>query len=47
VDLSVIHGSGDNSYRPYQLGYPLDPLALQTRKFTTFLVTFGLPFGLE
>jgi hypothetical protein len=47
VDLSVIHGSGDNSYRPYQLGYPLDPLALQTRKFTTVLVTFGIPFGLD
>lgn len=45
VDLAVIHGSGDNSYRPYQLNYPLDPIVLQTRKFTTFLVTVGIPFG--
>lgn len=47
VDLAVVHGSGDNSYRPYQLGYPLDPLVKQTRKSTTVLVTLGLPFGLD
>ena len=46
VDLAVIHGSGDNSYRPYKLDYPLDPVVRQTLKFTTVLVTVGLPFGL-
>lgn len=48
VDLAVIHGSGDNSYRPYNLANPmLDPLAKQTRKFTTVMVTVGFPFGLD
>ncbi len=44
IDLAVMHGSGDNSYRPYTLNYPLDPVVRQTRKFTTVLVTVGLPF---
>lgn len=47
VDLAVVYGRGDNSYRPYQLGYPLDPLVLQTKKSTTVLVTFGIPFGAQ
>ena len=44
LDLAVVLSSGDNSYRPYQLYYPLDPLVTQTRKSTTVLITFGLPF---
>lgn len=47
VDLAYIHGSGDNSYRPYQIGYPLDPLVKQTRKFDTVMITVGFPFGVD
>jgi hypothetical protein len=46
VDLTFLHGSGDNSYRPYTLNDPQDPLVKQTRKFNTFLFTVGIPFGL-
>ncbi len=44
LDLAVVLNSGDTSYRPYQLNYPLDPLVTQNRKATTILVTVGFPF---
>ena len=44
VDLAVVLTSGDTSYRPYQLFYPLDPLVKQTRKATTVMITIGFPF---
>jgi len=47
VDLAAIHGSGDQSYQPYRLNYELDPIVRQTRKFTTVLVTVGIPFGMK
>lgn len=47
VDLAYIHSSGDNSYRPYALNYPLDPLVKQTKKSDIFLVTVGFPFGVH
>ena len=44
VDLAVVLTSGDTSYRPYQLFYPLDPLVKQSRKATTVMITVGFPF---
>ena len=44
VDLAVVLTSGDTSYRPYQLFYPLDPLVKQSRKATTVMITIGFPF---
>jgi len=44
VDMAVIFATGGNSYRPYQLNYPLDPLVTQTRKSTTVMITVGFPF---
>ncbi len=44
VDLAVIYATGENSYRPYQLNYPLDPLVTYTRKSTTVMITVGFPF---
>ncbi len=44
LDLAVVLNTGDTSYRPYQLNYPLDPLVTQSRKATTILITLGFPF---
>jgi hypothetical protein len=44
IDLAVVLTSGDTSYRPYQLYYPLDPLVKQSRKATTVMITIGFPF---
>lgn len=44
IDLAVIQTRGDNSYRPYQLYYPKDPVVKQTLRSTQVMITVGLPF---
>ena len=44
VDLALIFGSGDNSYRPYSLNYEFDPLVTLKKKSTTIMITVGFPF---
>lgn len=44
VDFAAILATGQTSYRPYLLDYPLDPLVKQRRTSTTLMITVGFPF---
>lgn len=44
IDFAVVHGFGDNSYRPYTVNSAASPVATFTEKNTSILVTLGFPF---
>lgn len=44
VDLAIVHSFGDNSYRPYTVNSPENPLVTYTKRSTNVIFTIGLPF---
>jgi hypothetical protein len=44
IDLAVIYGFGDNTYRPYRVNTPTSPLVTFSQNKTNVMVTLGFPF---
>jgi hypothetical protein len=44
IDLTVLYGFGDNSYRPYRVNTPTSPLVTFSQNKTNVMVTLGFPF---
>ncbi len=44
VDMAVIYGQGNKSYRPYTVNTPTSPLVMLNNTSTSIMFTIGIPF---